>query len=502
MKRFGRIFLSLVLLAVFLLAGCDGGEKASSVKDTISFMGIMKGDNLDPINSKSVDAVAFSAIFDRLTRYKDDFSIAPNLAKSWQEHPDGVTVDFNLRDDVYFHDGTKMTADDVLYSFNQAFESPVISGAVKQRIAGAEKLDELTIRVVKSSPHVNLLTFLASSIYMIPQDYHSKNQEAFQKKPIGTGAYKLDSIELDGSLVMSAHKKYFHGEPKMPNLIVRPPLDPSAALMALEAGTIDFLPRVSEIQFKLVEDNEKLHLVKQTGYASMMVFLGGPVLSDDVYLRKAIFHAINPESVMMMASEGEGEINRNVFAGKLMGQFDGVTDYHQYDPQMAKEALGLSNYDGSAITITAEAGTAVIAQAIQGDLHKAGIKAEIEQLDMNSYMEKVMSGGIQIEAYQLGSPMLAFADILGLMTTEGDYDDVFAGKSPQFDSAVKNLTKAVNATEAKKYAKEALDLLYERYSLFGLYSIVTAYAHNDTITNIPTHSAATYVYYFHEIEGK
>ncbi len=527
MKKFAAALLCALLLATLVLPGCqntdtttaptststtapDGGtttapttttQPAAPTKDTLTVMGIQKSEGLDPVGSTGGDSVAYSALFDRLTKYNDDFSIAPLLAESWKADDDGVTVDFTLRTDVKFHDGTAMTADDVVYSFN-ALRDSTYGTALKSRVVSVEKVDAKTVRIVKVAPYVKLLEYLAGSVFILPQAYHSADPAAFAAKPIGTGSYILESIDVDGSLKMKANENYFLGAPAIPNLVVKPPLDPAAALLALETGSVDYLTRVPELQFGLIEGNKDLKLVKNGGFASMMVYIGGPVLGDNVELRKAIFHAINPASVMLVASEGQGEVNTNQFSKRLMGEFDGIIPYDQYDTGKAAEALAKAGYNGEEILITCEAGTSSVAQAIQGDLMAAGLTVEIEQLDMNAYYDKLFSGTMQMEAYQMGGASLSIVDILFYLTTEGDMDMLYAGKSAEYDDTVKALMAAVTPDETRALMQKALQLLYDRYTLFGLYTMVLGNAYADTITNVPTHSTCTYVYYFNEFQPK
>src|SRR3954452_6930906 len=78
--------------------------------------------NLDPTAgaAAAIDEVVYANVFEGLTRFAPDGTILPALAESWDIAPDGLSWEFHLRQGVTFHDGTPMTAEDVVFSFDRA----------------------------------------------------------------------------------------------------------------------------------------------------------------------------------------------------------------------------------------------------------------------------------------------------------------------------------------------------------------------------------------------
>ena len=110
-----RIFASAAVLA--LVAGT---ALAQQTEITIGMQ--LEPPNLDPTGgaAAAIDEVVYANIFEGLTRYQADGSIAPGLAESWEISEDGLEYTFALRSGVTFHDGTAFSAEDVKFSLDRA----------------------------------------------------------------------------------------------------------------------------------------------------------------------------------------------------------------------------------------------------------------------------------------------------------------------------------------------------------------------------------------------
>ena len=119
-KKAAGILLALTL-AASLVTGCGGSSsKAQEEKDTLTVAITGDPPTLDPHASSTSSSVNnLNPVYETLVRYDDDGEIKPLLATEWKRLDD-LNWEFKLRDDVYFHNGEKMTANDVLYSFKRA----------------------------------------------------------------------------------------------------------------------------------------------------------------------------------------------------------------------------------------------------------------------------------------------------------------------------------------------------------------------------------------------
>ena len=185
----------------------------------------------------------YKLVFDQPLDQAPDLKLIPKLVKTWKLAPDALSLTLDFRDDVTFHDGSKMTAADFKYSF---FD----------RVKAGHKIDVANIwgfvtDVDMPSPtqavmHFKLpfatsaiwLAFLCS--YVVPKAYMEKvGQDGFVKAPIGTGPYKLVDYELNSRVVLERNDAYWGPKPKMKNVTFEIIKDPSARVAAIQSGQVD-----------------------------------------------------------------------------------------------------------------------------------------------------------------------------------------------------------------------------------------------------------------------
>lgn len=172
-----------------------------------------------------------SLIYSGLLRVQADGSLTPDLAKSYEISEDGLTYTFVLKDKIYFHDGTPVTADDVIFTIEKA-QDTVIKSPRKANWDGvrAEKIDDKTIVFTLTHPYSPFIQNLTLGI--LPKHiWKAADGDAFpfsqfNTKPIGSGPYKIDSITYtDSGLPAEYHLKAFDsyalGEPYISKLIVK-----------------------------------------------------------------------------------------------------------------------------------------------------------------------------------------------------------------------------------------------------------------------------------------
>ena len=130
-------------------------------KDDLTIAIQLEPPHLDPTSAAAgaIDSVLYSNVFEGLTRFGPDGSVNPGLAESWIISNDGLTYTFKLRTGVKFHDGSDMTAEDVVFSLNrtQGEESTNAQKALYAGIADVEALDKATVKLTLSKPNGSML---------------------------------------------------------------------------------------------------------------------------------------------------------------------------------------------------------------------------------------------------------------------------------------------------------------------------------------------------------
>ncbi|HWJ73826.1 MAG TPA: ABC transporter substrate-binding protein [Kaistia sp.] len=224
-------------------------------------------ENLDPANAtnSTVDELLIGA-YDTLVQFPaGETAVSPKLAKSWTISDDGLTYTFTLRDDVVFHDGTKLTAADVKFTLDRlkAAKANVLNDIGP--FSAAEVVDDHTVKLTLTKPFGPLLSAL-SRIYVVNKalvEPHMGQDNARQWLAVneaGSGPYVIASYNPTESVSLKAFDKYWGGWDgnHVAEVVFRYITEPSTQLSLLKSGEVQIAPDIT------VED--KLALMKEPGY--------------------------------------------------------------------------------------------------------------------------------------------------------------------------------------------------------------------------------------------
>ena len=503
--------LSMMLLVAMLLtslAGCQQAQTASTAqsaassagatassesglkKDTLNVVGETLTETLDPITRNgNIDRFVKAALYDYLVRFGDDAEVIPCLAESWTDLDDNLTVEFKLREDVKFHDGSDFTADDVIYSIDLVMSDETMTTTYETYIADYKKVDDYTVQITRPASYVDLVGFLTLQIPIVPKAVYAADPEGFGANPVGTGAYKFVSQEADGSVKMVANGDYFLGVPDIENLVIKTPLDSSTAIVALETGEVDLIFNVPTAMLSTLEKNDSIETITETTFSSIVLNIY-KLSNADLNLRKAIYHGINRQNAIAIATDGLSEESTNILSTKAMGAYAGAVEYVGYDEALAKEYLEQSSYvPGTPLVLSCNAAYALAAQSVQADLAKIGITVEIEQLDMNTWRSKLIKGELEMGISNFGTygfgPVTVLQYLLPTNVSFGKNMD----SSPEFEEVMAKLEKATDAAEIDELIVEGLTLRDDLDTLFSLYDLTSTLAYSKEITNISNTAA-------------
>jgi len=207
---------------------------------------------LDPAKAIfSTDVMLVQQLYDGLTAFDEHLNIVPALAKFWEISPDGKTYTFELRDDVRFHNGRKVTAEDCVFSFERLLMRGLndhnysyfsrIEGAEDfragraDRVKGLEALGESEFRITFVTPFVPALSVLSMySSKILPKEELLAQGDSFFKAPIGTGAFQFSRWiepsedagvpmldEVYQGIRLEANLQYFEGRPHLDAVVFR-----------------------------------------------------------------------------------------------------------------------------------------------------------------------------------------------------------------------------------------------------------------------------------------
>ena len=174
----------------------------------------------------------YKMIFDQPLTQGPDQKLQPAVVKAWKLAADGKSVELELRDDVYWHDGKKMTSADIRYTFFERAKAghKIDLARVWRNVVDVETPTPTKAVIKLKAPMptaIPWLAFLAN--YIVPKHYVEKvGVEGFSTKPIGSGPYKLVQYQRNSRIVLEAFDKYWGPKPKIKKVTVLIIKDPSA----------------------------------------------------------------------------------------------------------------------------------------------------------------------------------------------------------------------------------------------------------------------------------
>jgi len=241
--RRGRIFLAGLLIAFTLAAGA---ARATDMRIGVS----AEPSSLDPHfhNLASNNNIA-AHVFEPLTRFDSDSKLIPALAESWRL-VDDTTWEFKLRKGVRFHDGSELTAEDVVWSLDRPAtitNSPGAFTLYTRQITGTQIVDPYTIRLKTATPYPLMLNDL-SSVAIVSKNLTqglASGDFATGRGMIGTGPFKFVAFNRGERLELARNDAYWGEKPAWERVTFRFLSNDPARLAALLAGDVDTIDRKS-----------------------------------------------------------------------------------------------------------------------------------------------------------------------------------------------------------------------------------------------------------------
>ena len=398
MKKFFAIVLFFCL--AFSLTAC-GGDKTPSetgdgaTKDTLVWVQSADVTSLDPHVGKETPAVTVTCqIFDTLLTMDENNQPAPLLAESY-EQVDEKTWTFKLRQDVKFHDGESMTAEDVVFSINRARESNYVSYVV-EAISDITADDDYTVTITTKEPYAPLLASLTVPFTaIVPKHAVEADEEAFTMNPIGTGAYKFVEWKQGEYVKLEANDEYFQGAPKTKYLQMKVVPEASQRVISVETGEADLAYGISANDTKRVEEDENMQLFKGSSQSvSFLSLNSNDKRFADERVRQAIRYAINNDEIVETMLYGAGEPAYSIIPPNAFGYSDQIVTY-EYNIEKAKELMAEAGYpDGfeCRLSVTEDTVKNEICQVIQSQLKEIGIECSINPMEYGTWIDELGTG--------------------------------------------------------------------------------------------------------------
>jgi len=341
-------------------------------------------------------------LFNGLVKYdKDNKKIIGDLAQNFY-FENNTTLVFELKKNVLWHDGKKFTADDVLFTYkvltSKKIVSPYSSGF--RFVKNVEVVDNYTLKVHYKHPYFKALeTWMMGIIpkHILENEKNIMNS-SFNTHPIGTGPYKLKSLEFSKNIELEAFENYFEGKPKIDTISLHVIPDATTRFLMLKAHKLDIgslEPMAYERQvgadfFKYFKTYEKMSMsYTYLGFNLRRKKFQNP----DV--REALSLAIDRDELVKILFLGHAQICRGPFLPGS-GAFNEKVQVPKHNLQKAKALLKKAGYDAThpfefeIVTSNASSIRPYAAEILQYQLQKVGVKVKLRIMEWQAFLNMVV----------------------------------------------------------------------------------------------------------------
>jgi len=440
------------------IVGAAGEALAATPKKggSIRFAWDLHGpsDTLDPILfTSSLDYGRGRLNYNNLCRFNEDLTVGPELATEWEANSNATEWTFKLRKDVEFHDGSKLTADDVVYSMMRHIgqESPskakVLVGTVKEWV----KDDDYTVRAVLDAPNAELPVILGTFHFKIV-----KNGTTDFQNPTGTGPYTLNEFKPGVRSVHTRNDNYWndaHEGPYLEQIEAFGITDAVARVNALISGDIHMCANLDPKAISQVEGapNAEVFAVPSGRYPTITAMMDKEPGNNPDF-RIGIKHLQRRDRVLKVIQKGVGSIGNDQPVGPAYGagwcKEANDPNTYPYDPDKAKFHLDKSGVGGAEIHV-AEVfpGMTDICLLLQRECQKVGFDLQVKKVPNDGYWGAVwMKQPMNVSAWN----MRPSAHIMLTLTNRSDAPwNEAQWKNERFDQLLD--MAAGELDEAKRY---------------------------------------------------
>ncbi len=427
------------LCLAFCLALAGAGASAADLKIGVA----SEVTTLDPhFFHLTSNTEIHKGIYSGLVTQDADMKVVPDLAASWRTIDD-THWEFKLRPGVTFHDGTPLTADDVVFTYTRARDVPNSPGSFLQylkNVKATTAVDPLTLVVETNGPDPILLNEL-QNVWIVSRkigegatsaDYNSR------KVALGTGPYRVVDWVLGDRLVLKRFDNYYGPKPDWETVTYKPLANDAARTAALLSGDVDMIASVPGNDLENVRANPKFTVSTMQSNRCFFWAVDGdrdvtPSVTDldgkpmtknplkDVRVRRALSKALDRAALVSRVMQGQG-VPASQFMPDGVPGISATLKPEAFDLEGAKKLLAEAGYPNGFSLIVSSSNDryindAAMTQAVGQMWSRLGLKITVNTLPKAVYFSRanklefsVLLGGNSTDTSE---PLSQLAYLLG-----------------------------------------------------------------------------------------
>ncbi|MEG6616558.1 ABC transporter substrate-binding protein [Peptococcaceae bacterium 1198_IL3148] len=397
--------LIVLVIFLFLIIALENRQVVQTISDfgneqRLTVLIPQPCTTLDPAKvTDRQSAMIINNIYEGLVKYQPQSTdIEPALATKWEVKEKGKEWIFSLRRDVKFHDDTPFNAQAVKASVERVMVNKQTMPYAEMAFGMVDKieiLDDYTVKFILKYPYAPFLHNLAMpwAAPMVSPTAVANFGADFGTHPVGTGPYRLEKWQPDGTLILAANEKYWQRSPQTKQVHIKVEANAEQRYQQLATGKADIITNAPLDQVAKAEQ-QRLTVVQQPNLSiNYLGFYNNKPPFDSSRIRRAVLMSLDRPQLIKDLYNNRFASAESYIPPNMLGHSDKLTQY-PYNPTAAKELLQQNGYpDGMTITLITyqqpmpynSVGGEALALAIKKQLVDMGITVNIKAYPWSEY---------------------------------------------------------------------------------------------------------------------
>lgn len=459
---------------------------ASSLAAKESILNLSISSNPSRINpilsTDSASSEISGWLFNGLFKYDKNGKIVSDIAKSYK-FENSKTLRIKLRNDVFWHDGKQLKADDVVFTF-QTINSPKIFAPITgdfAKVDSVRKISDFEILIKYKDPY-----FKALEIWMVGllpkhllQNEQNLMTSKFNKSPVGNGPYKLKKFEISSDIELVSNPNFYDGEPKIKKIKYKFLPDSSTSFLMLNQQSID-ISSLSPLQFERqltdsIKQNYSIYETTSFAYTYLGFNLKNKKFSNPL-IREALSLGINRQEIVDIMFFGHAKICQGPFLPGSFAYNNQIKNY-EFNPMRAKKILKSIGFDEKnpfEFEVVTNANNSIrvnTAEILQHQLAKINVKMKIKVMEWQAFLNTIVAPQ-KFESIILGWSLSLLPDAYPIWHSKSDFIGGFnmvGYKNSQVDNLIDEASKSISEQELSEKYKQIFEIIRQDNPYLFLY---------------------------------
>ncbi|GGM04218.1 ABC transporter substrate-binding protein [Dactylosporangium sucinum] len=396
--------------------------------------------------------------YDTLVRADENYQLTPALATEWESTPDALTWTFKLRQGVKFHDGSPLTAQDVVYSFKRILDPALAAVGLAQigpylQPSGIAAVDQSTVKLTLTKPNAFIPVLVSAAGFSIVKDGTTDF-----KAGNGTGPFTLTGFDAAARTSLARFDGYWQdGKPYLDAVQIVVIAEDATRLQAVTSGSQDVVDNITGANTLLLKGSVEPYMLKNGGWVGLTMF-GDTAPFNNQKIIQAMQYAADRKKIMSVVAPGIDIVSPDIPIPPADPFFPSGLQPRPYDPDRAKALLKEAGVSGTfGFDVYAYEGDKLdTAVSFKSTAEAGGINANVITWPHATFFTDIFK---KKPAIGISVARLHVSQALPRLYGKGGDLNITHFSNPQFDELVAKATATTDQAQQKKLFGDALAMV-------------------------------------------